>query len=658
MSTNKNNKKSKKLKVSANKKKSKALPSLGKPHKIALLILLALTFIFFSPSLQNSYVNWDDDRNFYNNDLITGLDQDNFWKNSKKIFVTPVIGNYNPLSIWTFAVEAKIFGIDDTFLGQPSMFFWHLNNLLLHLICVLMVFLIALKMKVPFPAILLLTSLFAVHPMRVESVAWLTERKDVLFGAFYFIALYFYILYTQKEQKKRYLVSIWVCFILSLFSKIQAVILPISFILIDYWFDGKLSVPKMLRKSPYLLTSLLFGVLGIYLLKDQGSLESTANFEGIERVFIGSFSYLVYLVKSIVPYRLSALYPYPSSMPVYFYPTILLFIGLPFLLIYLYRKNYKVGFFGLSFFTANIFFLLQILGAGQGFLADRFSYVAYFGLFLIYSVVLVQWAEKFNAKKWSHYLFIIPMLVYGVMTFNQTKVWKNSGTLWSHVIQYYKNATLPYGNRANYYRDQGQTAAALKDYSASISLLSTKPDVYNSRGKLYFNFDHQDSLQKALSDYTKAIELSPDTAEFYVNRGATYSKLKLPEKAIQDLNTAIEKNPNAFNAYLNRSVVYNSMGNLNKALEDIDQYLRFKPNVADIQYQGGLINNSLHRYSAALPYFNKAIQLKPNVPGYHFERAKARYSTNDKKGAQQDIQYCIQLGAEIPPEVYQRIMSN
>ncbi len=658
MAAKKSKKQSKNKAAISTKKKKKQLPGLSKTHKIGLLIILAATFIFFSPSLQNSYVNWDDDRNFYDNELITSLGSGNFWENTKEIFVTPVIGNYNPLSIWTFAIEAQIFGIDETFLGQSSMFFWHLDNVLLHLICVLFVFLIALKMKLPLPAVLILTSLFAVHPMRVESVTWLTERKDVLFGAFYFIALYLYILYTQIDSKKRYLVLIWICFILSLFSKIQAVILPISFILIDYWFDGKLSIQKMLRKTPYLLASLLFGLLGVYFLKDQGSLASTTEFEGFERIFIGSFSYLIYLIKSIIPYRLSPLYPYPSSMPGYFYPTVILFLSLPVALYYFYKKQWKVLFFGLAFFTANIFFLLQILGAGQGFLADRFSYIAYFGLFLMYSVFLAQLTERLKWQKWSTYLFLLPLLVYGFMTFNQTKVWKNSATLWTHVIKYYKQSTLPYGNRANYFRDEGNTAAALKDYSASIRLLSTNEEVYNSRGKLYFNFDHPDSLKKALEDYTKAIELQPDTAEFYVNRGATFSKLNMPERAIQDLNVAVEKNPNAFNAYLNRSVVYHGMGNLSKALEDIDHYLKFKPNSADIYYQGGLINNSLHRYAKSIPYFDKAISIKPNNAAFYFERAKAKYSTNDKAGARKDIQQCKQMGVEVPQDVYQRIMSD
>ncbi len=637
------------------KKKKKKESKKKVNQRWGIVLLLCISFICFSSSLNNGFVNWDDDQNFYDNPQVRDIDGKNFWDNTKAIFSSTVIGNYNPLSIWTFAIEKRVWGLYDTVLGKPSSFYWHLDNLLLHLLTVLFVYLLALKMRIPLAASLFIAALFAIHPMRVESVAWLTERKDVLFGSLYFIGLYFYADLRENPHKKRNLIWLSLCFILSLFAKIQAVIFPISLILLDYWFDEKLFIKKIIYKIPLLLISLAVGLLGLSFLDEQGSLASTTDIQGIQRVFIGSWSYLIYLVKSIVPFRLSPLYPYPPSLPTYFYPSILVFIAAGFTLIWSYLRGQRVLFFGLAFFSANIFFLLQIVAAGQGFLADRFTYVAYFGLFVLFAHYLFQWPVL---TKWHSYLFIIPFLVYGPITFQQNKIWKDSGTLWTHVITYYKKATLPYGNRANFYRDEGNTAAALADYSASIRLKSSNPEVYNSRGRLYFNFNNKDSLQKALVDYTKAISFDNTKAEFYANRGATYSKLNQAQKAIDDLDVAIQIDPDFANAYLNRSVVYNSMGKFQKAVDDIDQFLRYKPNSPDIIYEGGNAYFKMNKYAAAIPYFNKAIELNPKNGLFFYQRSRSYFSVGNITEAKTDLTQAKNLGVEVPTEVWNLIMSR
>ena len=411
----------KQLKIEKAKKASRQV-YFNRAHWLLLAGILILTFIFFFPSLNNDFVNWDDDRNIYENELITTLNDHNFWSNVKKIFTTDVIGGYNPLTIFTFALEQKFFGIE-----KP--FYWHLNNLILHLLCTLLVFLIGIRMKLGYVGTIILALLFGFHPMRVESVAWLTERKDVLFGVFYLLAMYYYIKGKQEGFRKRDYIIIGVSFVLSLFSKIQAVILPISLILVDYYLSksGKITFKSILRKTPYFIGSLIVGLLGIYFLKDQGSIDQQA-YHGGSRIFIGSYSLFVYYMKSLVPYELSPLYPYPSSLDWRFYASISSFIGTAALLWFAYRKKWKVLFFGIAFFLANVVLLLQILGAGQGFLADRFTYIPYLGIFFIFAFYiekLVNYKVKFKWPILSITALVI--LAYGILTFNQCKIWKNGG---------------------------------------------------------------------------------------------------------------------------------------------------------------------------------------------------------------------------------------
>ena len=412
----KSKKKKGKIKISKSQKpvvKSLELPPFWNysTHLFAALSALIITFACFYNTTDNQFVNWDDDRNFYENEYVTTINQENFWSNTKKIFSSNVIGNYNPLTIWTFAIEKRMYGLD-----QPGK--WHSTNVFLHLICVFFVFRICLLLGLKWQGSLFVALLFGIHPMRVESVAWVTERKDVLFGAFYLSALYFYI--KGKLVGKGYHLIILTLFLLSLFSKIQAVILPLSMIAVDYYMDGKIDYKSILKKAPYFILSLIFGLIGIIFLKDQGSLENAVTYPSWQRIFVGSFSYMVYLVKSVVPYKMSPLYPYSPQMPTYFYPTLLLFPAMAYAMYIMYKREMKVWFFGLFFFTVNVIFLLQILGAGQGFLADRFTYMAYFGLFFIAGFYF----DKFITEKPKLKMALFGgaaalFLLYGYMTIQQ-----------------------------------------------------------------------------------------------------------------------------------------------------------------------------------------------------------------------------------------------
>lgn len=607
------------------------------PVLVSALCALIITFACFFNTTKNDFVNWDDDRNFYENELVETTNKENFWSNTKEIFTSDVIGNYNPLSIWTFAVEKRVYGFD-----KPGK--WHLTNVYLHLICVFFVFRICLLLGLRWQGALFVSLLFGIHPMRVESVAWVTERKDVLFGAFYLSALYLYI--KGKLNGKGYHIIIFTLFLLSLFSKIQAVILPLSMVAVDYYLDGKFDLKSILKKAPYFILSLLFGLIGIFFLKNQGALENAVIYPTWQRIFVGSFSYMIYLVKAIIPYKMSPLYPYSPSMPTYFYPSLLIFPAMAYALYFMYKREMKVWVFGLLFFTVNIIFLLQILGAGQGFLADRFTYIAYFGLFFIAGFYLDKYLqEKPNLKYVVSGGAIALIVGFGYYTTIQNTVWKNSETLWTHVLKYYQKATLPYGNRANYLRQEGRIKEALSDYSKAITLNPNGEQAYNSRARLYFDIAKtRDTLLLALQDYNRAVELSPNNGEFLINRGATHARLGDIDKAIADINAGLIIKPDHAVGYLNRSVLKNGQGKIQEALDDINSYLRLKPYNADLWYEKGRALRNLNKLQESIPAYTRAIELNQKQAVFHYERGRTYMALNQINEAKRDIQMAINLG--------------
>jgi protein O-mannosyl-transferase len=634
---------------------------LNKKDFVTSLLAMLFAILLFLPTTKYDYVNWDDDRNIFDNPLINSMNEENFWGNTKQIFKSDVIGNYNPLTIWSFAIENKIYNDNKNkkaiYNGFEKSGKYHRTNIILHGLCVALAFLIARRLGLAWFGSLIAALLFAAHPMRVESVAWVTERKDVLFGFFYLLSLYYYIKNKQKNSATNQLI-IYGAFILSLFSKIQAVSLPLSMMAVDYLLQDQFDFKKsFLNKIPFLGLSILFGIMGIMFLGAEGSLDTNTNtYPFWQRIFVGSYSFLIYLVKLVVPYRLSPMYPYEGTMPSHFYPTIVM---LPITLYALYKSyvnQWKWAFFALSFFIVNIIFLLQILGAGQGFIADRFTYIAYLGLFLGTGYLCDKYSANSTLKYGVYSVSILAILAYTFVTSKQITIWQNTATMWGHVIKYYDKTTLPYGNRANYYRDKKMFDLALADYNAAIKL-NPEPQTHNSRARLYFDTAGNDieKLKLALSDYNKAIELKPKDGEFWINRGATYARLGDMDKALENINQGLVYKPDHASGYLNRFVLLINKAEATlvgparielqkEALGAIQKYQSFKPLEANTWYETARLKLEVIDGNSALNDINRAIQLNNSEGLFHYQLAIIQSRLNNKPAARAALVDAQKLG--------------
>jgi Tfp pilus assembly protein PilF len=598
--------------------------------------VLALTFIAFIPALTNDFVNWDDDYNLANNTNTALLN----WDNLVNIFKDPVIGNYNPLPILTFAIERSIFGLDPTI--------YHVNNVLLHLVCVFFIYRIFRSLNLTILAAAAGALFFGIHPMRVESVAWVTERKDVLFGAFFLSALWLYIHYVKSGYAKKYFYAALGLFFFSLLAKIQAVSLPLTMLLVDYYFRRPLHFKLVLEKWAFFTLSLFIGLVGIYFLQDQGSINDVTTYSLFQRLMIGGYSLGVYLAKFIFPYEMSPLYPYPAILPweVYLGPIALLAIlGFSYVA---YKKDWRPYLFGVLFFLFNIMFVLQVVGAGQGFLADRFTYIPYAGLMFM-MIYAGQSLMKDNQRSGKLAIYGISglLVLFFIMTWQQNKVWTDSDTLWTHVLKHEDKTSLPYRNRANYRRDQGRTEEALVDYNSAITL---KPDaaLYNSRAKLYFNLKKYDL---SLQDYNRAIAMDSTEGEFFINRGAVFALSNDLPRALEDFNKGLVLTPDHANGYKNRSLIYQSFGQWANAESDITAYLKMHPEDADLWYERGRIRNILNNPKEGLPDLDRAIQLNNKQGLYYYEKIKCLLLLGQKEQAKQLQPIIQQFGVMVEPEV-------
>jgi len=487
-----------------------------KPHdyfRFFIPFVIIITAIVFANTLGNDFVdNWDDNFNILNNEIIKHLN----WKNLKEIFFN-LQGTGYPLTMLSYTIEYKLFGLNP--------FPFHLTNYIFHILNAILVYLF-LKRFTGNPWVAAITSLFfAIHPMHVESVAWVTERKDVLYTFFFLLSINSYGKYLITERKITSLIWSFIWFFLSLMSKPAAVCLPLVLILMDYYHHKKLSWKILISKIPFFLLALFFGILAVFSQKSVGAIyDLSPVFSIIERVFLVSYSAVYYIFKVFAPFNLSTLHYYPLKLdgllPIEYY------LALPAILLLIWGVIKSGSFkheliFGLLFYFVTIVMALQILPFGQAIVAERFSYIPYIGIFFIFGQFFSYIKDKkfsFNdrIKSIVSIVLVILTVLYSFLTIERNKVWKNGIVLFTDIIEKYPEQEFGWLARGNSKYILCDFYGALADFNIAIKLKPDYPEAYSNRGIAYVKIGKFDS---AIDDYNKAIELNPHCAKVYFNRG-------------------------------------------------------------------------------------------------------------------------------------------
>lgn len=601
------------------------------------------------PVFDADFVNWDDPIYIYDNDAIVNFNLTK-WQSWKDVILdfNPEV-SYAPLTSLSFALEKYFIGFDN-----PE--WWHFDNVLLHMGVTLFVFWIGLELGLGLPMAGVLALLFGIHPMRVESVAWLTERKDTLYAFFYFAAILMYVRMKKDSFDWRSYFFILVLFFLSLLSKIQAVTLPVALILIDYLIDQKFELKQLVNKIPLFIMAFAFGLLGLLYTKG-GESTSPFTFDLHHSLLWVSTSLWTYLYKFIFPYPLLPIYPFPDQFVWYEYLTLLIPIIGMFLLYIAWTKKQHFIFFGLAFFAINVFLTLPLIPIGQGYAADRFTYVAYFGLYLLF---VLGWSRLLDQSYIIRYASIgfgfIYLLGLGLGTYEQSKVWTNSETLWTHQLSHINNLPATYKNRADYYKANNFLRAAESDIDMALKL---DPDDFASlyfKGELLISYGQEKYYKEALTFYNRAIAINTSHPSSYVNRAVALGQLNRIKEAMIDLSIAIQMDPNLYDAYKNRAVLYERIGMLTESIQDLNMYLSMNPRDHNIWGVKAKLSNRIGDHKSALQAINQALQFNDQMGVYYFERAVALYYLNDYTNAKINVEKGIDLGYNDQIDLAQKIL--
>src|ERR1035437_3701017 len=613
--------------------------------------IVIVTFISFTPALKNDFTNWDDDHYVSDNHLLakpTG-------EAVKYFFSNFYFSNYIPLTMILYTMEYHATEINPA-TNQPKPEIFHTTSVVIHCIDVMMVFwFIFLLSGRRLDVATIVALFFGIHPMHVESVAWVAELKDVLYTFFFMGGLIAYYKYISNKEKKPIMLLLFtlVLFTLSGLSKPAATTFPLSLIVIDFYCRRKFTVSVWLEKVPFFIGAIIFGYL-TYKAQVSTAIAPLEQYSLIERFMLASYAMLDYIAKLFVPINLAGLHPYPHQinghLPTIYFITPVISLGL-FILVWWSLKFSRLVFFGFLFFLANIILVLQFLSVGLAITSDRYSYVPYIGLFFIIAMGYNKLTNSTN-KKLTPYkpVATVALVIFGfvfcIATYARCQVWKNNETMWTDVIAKYPNDYLAYDNRGVYYRSIKRNDLALADYNMVVKNNPKYALGFNNRGNIYFDAG-QDSL--AFEDYNHALALDSGGVRTYTNRALIYSRRKQNDLAERDFHKAYLLDSNFDRLYFNRGIYYDLTDQEEKALADFHKYLTFYPKDDGIVNSCGVALQKLHKYEESIPEFTKAIELNPKQGAYYLNRSISENMISHKDKAKDDAISAQKLGLKIDP---------
>jgi tetratricopeptide (TPR) repeat protein len=587
------------------------------PWLVLVVMALAVAIAYWS-ALDNQFVDWDDPAYVTENNLLkpaTAESLNALWK-------TVISLNYHPLTMSTLWWNAANTGTES---ARPYIAF----NLFLHVLNSLLAFWLAWRVSGKKLLIAALVGIgFGLHPMHVESVVWVAERKDVLYVFFFFLAALSYWRYLEKPGVLLWLLAL-VFFVLSCLSKAMAVSLVPVLFLFDWWKGRNLfSTKAVLDKIPFAGIAILFGLIALDIqgggsfggwlntVERQDAISDFDLFTLFERLQFAAYGFMMYIVKLIAPFGQSAFYPYPpidefrKGLPVFWF-ALLFFIACMGLSLF-FAKRYKVLAFGLGFYFFTVALVLQVISVGAVVMADRYTYLPYWGLFFLLGFVLNHFLEKQPKLKLAFAIGLLALsLFYIDRTRARVEVWQNHDSLWTNVIEQYPRAGEPRQIRGHHYGKTGRIDLAIADFEAALATGYQSVSIYEGLGNAYGT---QGKTDQAIQMFNRALGMDSTNVSVHYNR-AIASLNADPQSSIRDLDYVIT-----------HSLV---------------------PKASNYSVRG-FAKLRLSQFAASVKDYDEAIRLDPNDPFSFFNRGQGRQFSGDQAGAIQDYQKALQLKPGMP----------
>jgi tetratricopeptide (TPR) repeat protein len=607
------------MRQSATKSKP-AAPAASAPVKfpawLLALLLGLVTLALYWPATRHEFINYDDQLYVTDNTHVqAGLT----WESVKWAFLNAdsKFGYWHPLTLLSHMLDCQMYGLNP----------WghHLTSILLHALNTVLVFLLLRRLTGAVWRSAAVAALFGWHPLHVESVAWVAERKDVLSACLGLLSLLFYTRYAKKQKKVNevqpvldsrlstfdYALSLFF-FALGLMSKPMLVTLPFVMLLLDWWPINRASGWRRLvpEKIPFFAVAAVAGVMTFAMSKQTGALASDEVLSWGARSANALVSYCRYLGKLFWPADMAVFYPHPGHWPVK--EVLLAGMLLTGLSAWCFwqRRRHPFLLMGWLWFIGTLVPVIGLLQVGNFSMADRYSYIPSLGLF-----IMVIWGAHEMTRGWRYQVTglaaagsVVMILLMG-LTRQQVGYWQDSETLFRHAIAATENNCLAYNELGGSLFNKGQTDDAITQFQEAIRLKPDYLQAYNNLGNALVQAGRMD---EAISQFQTITRLRPDFAEGHYNLGDTLAKKGLKDDAIREFREAIRLKPDYPEPHNNLGDNLYSQGKVDEAIPQFEEALRLKPDYAEAHYNLGTALASKGWMDGAISQFEEALRLKPD----------------------------------------------
>ncbi|MCX6564465.1 MAG: tetratricopeptide repeat protein [Candidatus Aminicenantes bacterium] len=587
---------------------------------LATIFLIVITAGVFLQITKHEFILYDDNEYITQNDhVLSGMTIANL----KWALFHSYISNWHPITWLSHIVDIEIYGLNPG--GH------HLTSLIIHIINAILLFYLLIRITQSWGKSIFVAALFAIHPLHVESVAWISERKDLLSFFFMLLALLSYLSYAKRPGIRRYAVVL-IFFVCGLMSKQMLMTFPIILLILDYWPLGrfrtgsekkKAFIPSLknlaAEKIPFFILSVSSGIIALLTQSHGGgAIGSIANYPFLLRVQTAILAYLKYAAKVFWPDGLSVHYPYTKTPEYIQVSGALLILVTITVLSVIFRRKSPYLMAGWLWYIIMLVPVIGLIQIGQQSSADRYTYIPIIGILIMIGWGVPELLNQFKRKHQKRIVMgMLPALAMAVVTLSgiaawrQTRYWKNSEMLFSHALAVTKNNAVMHSKLALCYMDQNRFENAIGQYKEAIRI---DPASFESHNNLANIYNAQDRLAEAIDHYSAAIQINPRSAEAHNNIGVALNKQGRGQEAIAQYLEALSLNEGYPEAHHNLASIYGKMGRIEEAIFHDSQAIRLRPHYAEA-----------HR--------NLAISL---------------YLKGDYQGAKDEVDLCIKNGGNVP----------
>ena len=590
---------------------------------VCLLLFIATLAVYWQVG-NYEFVNFDDNKYITENlHVQQGLTRDSvIWA-----FTATDVSNWHPLTWLSHMLDFQLYGF-----GPKGH---HLTNVFFHLVNTLLLFLVLKWMTGALWRSGLVAALFALHPLHVESVAWVAERKDVLSTLFWMLTLWAYIGYTKRPGVKRYLLII-LAFALGLMAKPMLVTLPFVLILLDYWplkrielGQSAIGLPAasqpsttakkpraqafrlLVEKTPLFILAAVSSLVTFFVQRSGGAVGALETYPLSIRIANALLSYVTYIIKMIWPQNLAVFYPHPGqSLPMW--QAALAGLSLVVVSIGVVRAGRRYPYLpvGWLWYVGTLVPVIGLVQVGGQAMADRYTYVSLIGLFIITAWGVPEMTAKYRYGK-SALAVGAGSLVIALMvsTSLQLKYWENSITLFDHALRVTKNNYLAHLNYGAALAGQKRIEEAITHYQRSLQIAPNYAKTYNNLG---LALAEQGKNDEATAHYLKALQLNPDYASAHNNLGVVLTRTGEFDKAISHYYEALNLKPDWAEVYNNLANAFLDQGKFDQAISYYSETLRLKPDYAEAHNNLAIALASRKRFLEASAHYAAALRLNPN----------------------------------------------